>query len=83
MAPEIVAGKGYSFYIDLWSTGILLYEFMCGRVPCNINLSFNNKTHLKVAEDADSPYEIYEEIMKSNVKFPDFLKDKSAKKLMI
>ena len=35
MAPEIVAGKGYSFDIDLWSVGIVLYEFMCGKVPCN------------------------------------------------
>jgi cGMP-dependent protein kinase len=34
MAPEIIAGKGYSYDIDLWSVGIVLYEFMCGGVPC-------------------------------------------------
>ena len=33
MAPEIVAGKGYSFNSDLWSLGILIYEFLCGSVP--------------------------------------------------
>ena len=25
MAPEVMAGKGYSFEIDYWSMGILLY----------------------------------------------------------
>lgn len=50
MAPEIITGKGYSFMVDLWSLGIVLYEFMCGGVP--------------FAEEAEDPYEIYEEIIK-------------------
>lgn len=50
MAPEIINGKGYSYSVDLWSIGICLYEFMCGGVP--------------FAEDAEDPYEIYEEITK-------------------
>jgi cGMP-dependent protein kinase len=33
MAPEILLGKGYSFNVDLWSTGVCMYEFMCGGVP--------------------------------------------------
>lgn len=33
MAPEIFAGKGYSFAVDLWSLGIVLFEFMAGFVP--------------------------------------------------
>lgn len=49
MAPEIILGKGYSFSVDLWSMGICMFEFMCGGVP--------------YAEEADDPYEIYEEIM--------------------
>ena len=32
-APEIMAGKGYSFAVDLWSLGIIFYEFICGKVP--------------------------------------------------
>ena len=48
MAPEIIAGKGYSFNADLWSLGICLYEFLCGVVP--------------FGEDLEDPYVIYEEI---------------------
>ena len=33
MAPEIICGKGYNCYIDLWSVGVCLFEFMCGMVP--------------------------------------------------
>ncbi len=49
MAPEIISGKGYTFNVDLWSIGICLYEFMCGGVP--------------YAEEKESPYEIYQEIL--------------------
>ena len=33
MAPEIILGKGYSFQVDLWSFGVLLYELICGKLP--------------------------------------------------
>jgi len=43
---------------------------MCGGVP--------------FAEEADDPYEIYEEIMSTkDIKFPAFLKDRKAKNLII
>jgi cGMP-dependent protein kinase len=79
MAPEIISGKGYTYSVDLWSIGICFFEFMCGGVP--------------FAEESDDPYhsasciylyryEIYDEIIKSQVHFPSFLKDKKAKKLI-
>ena len=68
MAPEIITGKGYSFSVDYWSIGICLYEFMCGCLP--------------FAEDAEDPYQIYEEIIKNQVNFPQFMKDRKAKKLI-
>jgi cGMP-dependent protein kinase len=68
MAPEILTNKGYSYYVDLWSIGVVLYEFMCGRVP--------------FGEDADDPYEIYEEVITKPLTYPNFLKDKKARRLM-
>eukprot|EP01016_Furgasonia_blochmanni_P047968 TRINITY_DN7100_c0_g3_i4.p1 TRINITY_DN7100_c0_g3~~TRINITY_DN7100_c0_g3_i4.p1 ORF type:complete len:215 (-),score=33.39 TRINITY_DN7100_c0_g3_i4:493-1137(-) len=68
MAPEILTGKGYSYLVDLWSVGVCLYEFMCGMVP--------------FGEEAEDPYEIYEEVIKKDIKYPSYLKDKRARKLM-
>jgi cGMP-dependent protein kinase len=41
---------------------------MCGMVP--------------FGEEAEDPYEIYEEIIKKELSYPNYLKDKKAKKLM-
>mmetsp|Transcript_110847 Transcript_110847/g.155564 ORF Transcript_110847/g.155564 Transcript_110847/m.155564 type:complete len:197 (+) Transcript_110847:69-659(+) len=68
MAPEIITGKGYTLAVDLWSIGICLYEFMCGMVP--------------FGEEAEDPYEIYEDIITKPMKFPKYLKDKKAQRLM-
>ena len=68
MAPEIIKGKGYSFSSDLWGVGIALYEFMAGTVP------FGN-------EKVD-PYEIYQEVISKDIKYPDYFKDRKAKRLI-
>jgi len=68
MAPEIITGKGYTPAVDLWSIGVCLYEFMCGMVP--------------FGEEAEDPYEIYEEIITKPIKYPSYLKDKRAKRIM-
>lgn len=61
MAPETLAGKGYSFPADLWSLGIMLFEFMAGYVP--------------YGEEAEDPLQIYQEILKNPLKFPKNMKD--------
>jgi cGMP-dependent protein kinase len=51
MAPDIIMGKGYNNMVDLWSLGVMMYEFMCGYLP--------------FGDAADNAYEIYEEIMRN------------------
>lgn len=33
MAPEVFEGNGYSFEVDIWSLGCILYEFLCYKLP--------------------------------------------------
>lgn len=61
MAPEVFQGKGYSFQVDLWSLGCLIFELTCYSLP------FGEKT--------DDPYQIYSEIKQKTPKFPQFVKD--------
>lgn len=62
MAPEVFEGKGYSFEADYWSLGILLYEFICGKLP------FGENVH-------GDPYSLYALIKKSRSDFPKYVND--------
>jgi serine/threonine protein kinase len=55
MAPEIIIGKGYSFQVDYWSLGVILYELLFGTVP--------------FGHDQDDPYYIYESILQRRLVF--------------
>ena len=33
VGAEIIAGQGHGKAVDWWSTGILLYEMLCGMPP--------------------------------------------------
>ena len=67
MAPEVVTGKGsscspeYSYEVDLWSVGICLYEFICGKVP--------------FGDDHEDPFYIFEEILEGDLVFPNTIND--------
>ena len=70
---DIIVQLIYDLQVNVLSeiyfcVGICLYEFMCGMVP--------------FGEEAEDPYEIYEEIIKTELTYPNYLKDKKAKKLM-
>jgi len=59
IAPEIFKGKGYSFPVDFWSLGILVYVMLVGKYPFVSN----------------SPYEMYRAIMNDPVALPAALSD--------
>lgn len=64
MAPEILAGKGYNHSVDLWSLGIVLFEFLSGYLP--------------FGENCEDPFEIYEEIIQTQLKFPKYMNNSTA-----
>lgn len=64
MAPEVMKGKGYSFYADLWSLGIIIYELYTGRFPFGKNCK--------------DPMEIYNQIIDTQkILFPVGLDDEA------
>ena len=40
VAPEIFAGKGYSYEIDLWALGVIIYELVVGDIPFGFLIYF-------------------------------------------
>ena len=67
-APEVLKNKGYSFEADLWSLGVMLFEFMCGYCP--------------FGEEAEDPYVIYQEILNGEVEVPEYMTDEIALSMM-
>ena len=53
VAPEVIVGRGYGKSADLWSLGVMIYEFLCGRVPFGHN--------------EEDPYCVYEAILRNDV----------------
>lgn len=67
-APEMILMKGYSYAVDYWSLGVCMFEFLCGYVP--------------FGEDSEDPMDVYKLIIKNKAEFPEYMKDKNAKKLI-
>jgi cGMP-dependent protein kinase 1 len=69
LSPEIINGQGYTFFADLWSFGILIYEMLYGVVP------FGN--------GKEDPYEIYQSILNEKHRYPVFIKESQKPKGII
>jgi len=68
MAPEILQGRGYALEVDIWSLGVLLFEFVCGYLP--------------FADELDDANEVWQAVIKQPLKFPSRFRDSSAKDLI-
>ncbi|CAJ1351647.1 unnamed protein product [Effrenium voratum] len=68
MAPEVMRGHGYGTEVDLWSMGVMLFEFVCGYLP--------------FADDLDDPTEVCTAVLKDPLQFPSNYKDANGKALM-
>ena len=68
IAPEVFTGKGYSFEVDMWSLGIIMYEFICGKLP--------------FGEDIEDPMEFYNTMIDEELTFPTFVNDEAFKDLV-
>lgn len=55
MAPEVIKGSGYSQTVDLWSMGVIIYEFIEGNLP--------------FGENEEDPYRIYEKVLDHKLLF--------------
>lgn len=68
MAPEVALATGYSFEADVWSLGVMIFEFVCGQLPFGHSL--------------ESPVEILKAVQKENLIFPRWYKDNTGRQLM-
>lgn len=68
MAPEVMRGHGYGTEVDLWSMGVILFEFVCGYLP--------------FADELDDPTEVCTAVLKDPLVFPPRFKDAYGKSLM-
>lgn len=59
LAPEVLEDNDYGREVDWWSTGVVMYEMMCGRLP------FYSRDHEI----------LFELILMEDIKFPRHLSD--------
>lgn len=68
MAPEVMKGRGYGTEVDLWSLGVMLFEFVCGYLP--------------FANDLDDPSEVCAAVLKHELTFPKICADRDCQKFI-
>ncbi|KAF4656101.1 hypothetical protein FOL47_009133 [Perkinsus chesapeaki] len=68
LAPEVILGRSYTDCIDWWSTGVCMYEFICGPLP--------------FSSEHDDQLELFRLIIEGPLKFPSWMRDQNAKSII-
>ncbi|CDW56116.1 protein kinase C iota type [Trichuris trichiura] len=71
IAPEILRGEEYSFSVDWWALGVLMYEMMAGRSPFDIVGMAN-------APDQQTEDYLFQIILEKTIRIPRSLSVKAA-----
>ena len=69
MAPEVISRKGHDAQADLWSLGVMLYEFLCGRLP--------------FGEEETDPFIVFKVVCEEEALYPGFLLENNSCKALI
>merc|ERR1711957_212796 len=68
MAPEVMRGHGYGTEVDIWSLGVMHFEFVCGYLP--------------FADELDDPTEVCTAVLKDQLSFPNGYRDPPGRALL-
>mmetsp|Transcript_46286 Transcript_46286/g.107671 ORF Transcript_46286/g.107671 Transcript_46286/m.107671 type:complete len:915 (-) Transcript_46286:97-2841(-) len=68
MAPEVMRGHGYGTEVDIWSLGVMQFEFVCGMLP--------------FADDLDDPTEVCTAVLRDKLTFPKGYRDEPGRMLI-
>mmetsp|Transcript_35615 Transcript_35615/g.83287 ORF Transcript_35615/g.83287 Transcript_35615/m.83287 type:complete len:943 (-) Transcript_35615:217-3045(-) len=68
MAPEVMRGHGYGTEVDIWSLGVMQFEFVCGLLP--------------FADELDDPTEVCTSVLRDKLSFPNGYKDEHGRLLI-